>query len=372
MESLLAKLSSEAEQSTHPEGRAIAHASLGIALAQLGRISEARELVGKLRNDLAVPQSPRAAIKIFILEGLIYYYNDRNRLAIDRIKRAHVLSIAAGLNDLTCEASVWLSHLAFNFNDYDLLRDSLAQALGGLDKIDDSLRARLSLVIADAFQYLGEWERSRDWYYVARLFARHCHDHAVMVAIEYNRLVMGQSRIRVERIVFGFQKSFEKRNWIEELRTVQRLHDGFEANALSELLLISEAQWCEVNNDFAGALVHFQSIRTAQAAEKCGMSEFLLDLQILWCRVLHDKSIKSVRLPELSEINSLSDDDQLIALSLVRDIYDRLNIKYDQATFDATLDDARQDCRKCLLKIGDAIAFSVDFLSTARMLAERR
>lgn len=339
--SALAALRASVVAAPDPNAKAEALAKVGVCLAQLGQIEEARNILVELRENYSSGRVPRILIRAMILEGIIAYYADLVDSS-DRVHRAHALARACGSNDLSAEASVWKAHLAFNFERYAELRAALADAVLGLSDLDDSYRARICLIVADSLQYLADRAAANDWYTLARIFARRIHDHALMTAIEYNRLGIGLSRIRVDRALGELIRVPQHRDWLLELGSVKRLHLGFSSKALTELLDLCDAYTNEICGDFESAIASLERILTSGAAARCGVSDALLRLELEWCRskVIDAKvSVPSI-LANFHEIESLPINEQLIALAFFRDLSQEFGVLpdkdwYDQIYYDA-------------------------------------
>lgn len=360
-ETLLAKLSSRLESASTAEEKGLASAKYAIALAQMGQIDGATQILERLRANRDYICIPRVSIEIILLDGIVLYYSSRSPMSLDRVRRANLLSRSLRMKDLEAATSVWIVHLAFNFDDYELLSDGLAVGFEYISLLSDELCGRLCLSVADAVQYVGNREASTAWYGMARLFAQRTHDHAMMAAIEHNRLAMGLSRLRVESYLTSSAVSDEHRHWLAEMGSIERLHYGLGAGALSELLSLCESRARELENDFPGALEVLGRIRDNAWAEKCGMSTQLLDLEMLWCQAMgHAFNEASMsQLPTLSEIKCLSNDEQLVALNLLRDIVMKVGGGLDEELFVEMLQRAVSDCKESIAAIERCFAPSV-------------
>jgi hypothetical protein len=308
-----------------------------IALAQMGQSQQAGVVLQDLRSRYSKGDSPRITIRVLILEAVAWYYDNRRPDSLDRARRALALSTAARISDLAAEAAVWVSHLSFNFDDYALLSSALKTSFEGFECLDAGSRGRVCLVVADSSQFLGHPEIASRWYTVARIFARQAKSRSLIAAIEYNRIVMGLSRLRLERF---FPIHVEKRSskaWIGDLLSIQRLHEGLGVTSLKELLLLCEALAHQADSNFSLAAVAMTQIRSKGAAQTCGLSERMLDLEIDWCRVLSEPA--SVRdpsvLPTIEELEQWSFGEQVVALRQLDDISRALDLPIDREKIEA-------------------------------------
>lgn len=312
-----------------------AQANLGICLAQLGETEEAERILSDLRKSFSDGQYPRVSILTMILEGLCKYYKSTSSSSLDRVRRASALAMAGRLDGLFAEASVWMAHLAFNFESYLELKSSINSSLDRFGILGNTLRARICLTIADIYQYLGSHSQSLDWYKFSRAFSRKAHDHGLISTIEYNRLIIGLSRGRAERSLSDANGVHVNRDWFAELLSVQRLAEGFGGKALPELIDLCECFASQLSGNFVQAVAAMDRISLAGAVERCGMSSFLFSLERLWClsKVPTKLGDDAEIYLDLSSIEALSPNDQLIALPLFADICRTTGKIYDESRF---------------------------------------
>jgi hypothetical protein len=302
-------------------GEAMARSATDLAI--LGRGQDASLILEELRASFVSGQYPRVSIRILALDGIIHYYRDRSIESFDRMRRANVLARSAGYMDLTAETAVWMAHFAFNFEKYTFLSQSLSEALRGFHEMDETHRSRICLVIADSNQFLGNIEQAVKWYGCARIFARSAGSRAMIAAVEYNRIAMGLSRIRVERFLPMLRKSTPIFNWKLEIASIRNLHEGLEVTSLPELLLLCESYQAQAAGDYLRSYEVLLQIKGLGAAEICGVSNELLDLEILWARAMSGDSsrLSGYPLPSLDDISGWPIDEQAIGLVQAKDIY---------------------------------------------------
>ena len=304
-----------------------------LTLAQQGRVAEASEVMVDLRSRYELGAAPRVSIRILLLEAGVWYYKDRSLQSLDRARRAFALSQAAQFDDLVAESATWLSLYSFNFDQYSLLGQSLRVAFQSIDLLSDSLRARLCLTLADSCQFFGESEFADRWYRCARIFSRRTQERPILGAIEYNRIVMALSRIRLNRFVLGKSSINEQKNWVEEIKSVERLHQGLNIHSLEDLLLLGESMALQSTGEYSLAADLLESIRSRRMSSVCGMSERQLDLEIEWCKTLAGQvqSISEANLPTLLQVTGWTSAEQIIGLKQLEEIYRLLGVEFDEA-----------------------------------------
>lgn len=374
--SALERLRSDVLAATTPETKADAALKLALCLAQLGKIVEAKDILNQVRMGFSSGQAPRVSIRLLLAEGVISYYDDLGDSS-DRLNRAIVLAKAMSLPDMCAEVSVWISHLAYNFERYEVLATSLRDAFSGFELLDEALKARACLVVADGNHYLGKVETASSWYSLARIFSRQSHDHAVMAAIEYNRLGMGLSRLRVDRALNFHPDLATRRLWLLELESVRGLHVGFDVSALSELIDLCDAYAHELLNEYAKALSSLRMIQINGAAARCGVSDALLELEIAWCEAkLNGPRISALPIRSILDfIEKLDSNERLLALSFVGDLNELATGSLELERYLKIREDAMAAYRSTLLGLTNAMAVTSphlgDILSMAGFRSSR-
>lgn len=371
--SALERLRSEVLAATTPEVRAETTLKLAVCLGQLGKIDEARDLLSQVRERFSSGQLPRVSIRLLLAEGVISYYDDLSDSS-DRLNRALVLAKAMGLPDMCAEVSVWISHLAYNFERYSTLASALCEAFLGFDLLDDALKARACLLAADGNYYLGKTDVASTWYALARIFSRQGHDHAVMVAIEYNRLGMGLSRIRVERALDFHASAATRRLWLLELESVRRLHAGFDVNALSELIDLCDAYTHELLDEFEKALSSLRTIQEKGAAQRCGVSDALLEMEIAWCESkLTGIGASGLSLnSNLDRIEALGANERLLALSFIGDANEFSVGSIDLERYSQMRSDAAAYYQRTISELANALTVTSPHLDPVASMAGLR
>lgn len=334
----LASIESLIASASDPDLRAESICRFGIGLAQVGRIDEASQILEQSRIYLSSRYILRVLIRTMILEAIIPYYRDFID-GSDRLRRAHALASAAELEDLRAETSVWLAHLSFNFDDLLIFGRSLSDALDRFSHLDDAHKARLSLVCADALQFLGRREAAAEWYGVARQVSRNVHDHGLMVAIEFNRVAMSLSYVRIQRALGLVERDEDERNWSFELNSVRSLHYGFGAQALLEIIDLCDAHALEMQSDYLEAADALMRLRGAGGLHRCGVSERLVDLEVMWCRVNARACVPSLDWVEESykSVLAMTRNDQLLGMKFLSDIINRGGVAFDSTPIDLAI-----------------------------------
>lgn len=295
---------------------------LGIELAQQGDALEARDALHQVRAWLTSRSPSAGSIRVMILDGVIRYFDERNRESLDRLRRAEVLARSMGYVAIEAEVSVWNSHFAFSFGDCQLLAQSISLGMGQFEILPENLRGRLSLVVADAFQYVGDWGLSAKWYAVARAYARLSRSRALVTAIEFNRLAVGISRARLEGMLEAPIESRPERAWLMEIDTVESLHRVLGANALPGLIDLCRARLLAHRGEYKSAVDVLCAVDSRDEALQCGLTPMALKLEIEWLR--HQSGLSGGRDScsdwQAMELCDLDDDDAVACMLMIKDI----------------------------------------------------
>lgn len=340
-----------------PAKRVDASVSYCIALAEQGKTQECKLFVQKIREDFGETISPQSAIRLILVTGICLYYETRTIDSFDRVRRAYLLSVATNEKKLLSECAVWLMHLAFNFDDLSSLQQGAEDCVDCLSLLSSHDLARASLIVADASQLVGWIEISERMYSLARFLARAEVDRALIASIEYNRMALGLSRVRIDHVLQRNSAIAAGRDLLAELRSVDILHSGLSSSALVEVIVFCEATLHLMNQQYSRALSQLEEIKGAAVWGKCGVTEQLLDLQIEWCRfkALGVVSTKAQQIIDIQRLSELSDDERLLALHCLRDEETSRVFAVNRNEVEQMYLEASMKCGKSLDALGSAI-----------------
>ena len=180
--------------------------------------------------------------------------------------------------------------------------------------------------------------------------------------------MIGLGRIRVESFMPVLKAESMHVDWLGELSSIRRLHQGFGANALNELFLLCDTQIAEAAGDFEKARQALLEIQRTDAASRCGMSVELLSLEIEWCRIKACAVGISVLpdLPNLDAIRLMKFDEQVVALRFIEDIYAYSGIEIDRLRIDAMRQRAIEKCLDIDKAALSALSVSQNYLNSTK------
>lgn len=183
-----------------PERRAILSAELACYLARVGEFEEAELIKSELRKAYGHGSSPSVSIMIMCLEALLIYYKELGVGARDRMLRANLLSRAFRQDRLSALTSAWMAHIDFNQNRIEAMSEDLGQCFQTITPDNEAAFCRVSLVLGDAFLFVGNVKASRIWYEKARQHAVSLGDQAAVGAVTYNKAALRVSLARFQHL----------------------------------------------------------------------------------------------------------------------------------------------------------------------------
>jgi hypothetical protein len=165
-------------------------------LARQGQAPEAEAEVAALhqRHDA----HPRIEISAWLslAEGLLSFFSDMGPVAIDKMRRAHALSEAAGLTQMQALSAAWLAHLEYLRFNVPAMARHLGQSLRLALPENHGAQARASLVMAEAYHISERIDLALPWYSRAREHANADGDEQTISALMHNMAWIRAANIR--------------------------------------------------------------------------------------------------------------------------------------------------------------------------------
>lgn len=186
-----------------PIERACLTVDLACYLAKAGDFGEANIIKTKIRSQYGKGENLKVSVRLMCLDALLFYYHDTDSRARDRMARAALISRAAGDLKLVALTSSWLAHFYFNQKNIDDMRINIDLCFSSLNEDDGTAQCRISIVLGDAFLYVGNVAESRIWYERARNLAVHLGDQTVFGAIAYNRAALSAFNLRFNELTLS-------------------------------------------------------------------------------------------------------------------------------------------------------------------------
>jgi len=194
---LLKHLAERIAAARDPIEAASLRAQYAIALARQGQGDRAALLVKAIRQDFGAAPNAAVTAWVSLAEALIDFYGHPGPQALDRLKRAHVLSRAIQHPVLVSLCAAWLAHMEFNDNRWEPMLVHAVEALQLAQPEHHAALARVSLVIADAFHFAGRYDLAKDWYTAVHRHAVAEGDDAMISAMLHNVATLRANHVRL-------------------------------------------------------------------------------------------------------------------------------------------------------------------------------
>lgn len=167
-------------------------------LARSGQLEKAREIASVVRHQSGTQQTVEVLALLNVAESLLAFYDGRRSLAVDKIRRAEAIGMAGGARPETMAVAFsWDAHFQRNDNRLDALTVALSHCLRYCSKDNSEAISRLSLVVADAYQQVGDTDSAGKWYRAAHAHALVCGDNSLIAALIHNRAALRLFSARV-------------------------------------------------------------------------------------------------------------------------------------------------------------------------------
>ena len=183
---LLSRLDADIATAAQPLAADCLRCERAAYLARLGDSDQAtRELAAVQQRHQGRPQAAISAW-LSLADALVSHYRDMGPLARDKMKRAHAMSAAAGLQPLQALSAAWLAHLDYLCMDAPAMARHAAEALKLAGDDHHAARARANLVVAQSYHEGGRLDLARPWYDRAHRHATTEGDDATLSAMIWN------------------------------------------------------------------------------------------------------------------------------------------------------------------------------------------
>ncbi len=167
-------------------------------LARHGQFSEARFALAGLRSQSQRLRNPVLSAWVALVDGLIDHCETLAPAARDKFRKAHELAVETDDAGLQAEAAAWLSICDLNANDIEATVAHAAHAIRVAPADAHAARARVSLVIGNAWRFAGDDARAQPWYLRARQDAAAEGDVSLVSIMLHNMAAFRAGRISLD------------------------------------------------------------------------------------------------------------------------------------------------------------------------------
>lgn len=183
-----------------PSDAALQHASLKTAAyhARKGNYHSARSIVAQVRERFENQYAPEIFVALNLVDGIGDYFEIGPTAAIGRLTRALAISnstrVSGEVKDLTCG---WLATCYRQMGKWTDMRSMLRSVLIPDRSLSHDAACRASIVIIDALQDVGEYDKAQVWSEYCRRHAGSISDDTVFAALLYNRAAIRLFNVRL-------------------------------------------------------------------------------------------------------------------------------------------------------------------------------
>ncbi|HJV71818.1 hypothetical protein [Ideonella sp.] len=246
---LIERLDGAITASTEPLQREYLKAERAGAMARLGLLADARFALSGLRTQNQRHKDPLLTAWIHLVDGQIDHFDSIAPHAVDKFQRAHDAAQASGHAPMQALASAWLANCAFNASDLAGLTRHIAKALSLAEPDQHAARARVGLVLADAYRCAGDDASSQTWYLRARAHASADGDSSMISVMLHNISSMRSGQIALAD-AFGRADTDQARKALLEAESTANYDWGTGVASLSTFVPVIRAQFLVVLGRF--------------------------------------------------------------------------------------------------------------------------
>lgn len=196
MTALLDRIATSLEGERDPIRRACLLAEKAAYLGRVGSFGEAREIVEQLRIQFGDGRSGHVTVRIMLAEAAVLKYSELSPEALDKAKRAQVLSEWMRDRELIALSAAWRAYLEFDDSRFDQMFSALKLCEQHLSPEMHSAAARYGAVLCSCFALTGNHEQAKRWFLHSRESALAYGDRASLESLIHNKAVFTLSWLR--------------------------------------------------------------------------------------------------------------------------------------------------------------------------------
>lgn len=199
MSRLFAALEAALRSATEPVEVATAKTKRAIYLARHGHVDKAKAEIDQLRSASSGAYGFGVAAANLV-EGVVANYNCDLGLALDKLRRAEVLSQGPGFGWLKRITLAWQVHTRIRLLRPEGVADVIAAVLKDAEPSEHDVVSRICSIVAVALHWADRFEDAKGWYEAARLHAVAEGDELTIDANLHNVATSRIHNIRVKQI----------------------------------------------------------------------------------------------------------------------------------------------------------------------------
>ena len=254
------------------------------ALARLGLLPDARFALTGLRSQNTRHKDTLLSAWISLVEGQVEHFATAAPKAVDKFQKALELAEAAGNEPMQALASAWLANCASNAFDVSAMTRHVSTALRLAGPDEHAARARVCLVLADAYRCGGDDEKSQTWYLRARAHASADGDSSMISVMLHNISAMRSAQIALAD-AFGRVDPEQARKALLEAESTANYDWGTGVASLPAMVPVTRAQLLVALCRFKEAVRLFDEHMDRARQDGMAYREARLLADRAWCHV---------------------------------------------------------------------------------------
>ena len=257
---------------------------LACYLVRRGSFDDVTVTLKELRKQYQTTPNVAMSAWLSLAEGLLIHFSNMGHSARDKILRAHALSVAAGLTQLSAICAAWLANMDYLVADMAGMTRHVSQALSLATQENHAALARANLVVAHAYHLSGRLDLARPWYARAHGHATSEGDDVTISALMHNMAWLRSANLRQETLC-GMAATPSGEHALASAESTHQFDTLFGSTSLHTLVPVLRAQILVVKGKFAEGLAILDEYLVPSIDQ--GMSRMHANLLAdqAWCRV---------------------------------------------------------------------------------------
>ncbi|MEO6031425.1 MAG: hypothetical protein ABIP61_05915, partial [Burkholderiaceae bacterium] len=280
---LLARLEAARAAARDPIEQACLRAEHAGYRARQGRGDEARAELRALHTQFDRQPHPAVSVWLCLVEGWVAHDGSADARVHDRFKRAHALSMAAGLTRLQALSAAWLAHLDHAHRQMDAMARHTIEALHLAEPADHAARARACLVAAQAYEFAERSDLAQPWSGRAREQAQLDGDDQTLGTLIHG-MAWHSVHHALQTVVFGGDAREPARQALARVEAAENFDALAGGGTLRARLPLLRALIASAQGDFAAALAQYARCEPDRADAQRGPLAANVLADRAWCR----------------------------------------------------------------------------------------
>ena len=251
-------------------------------LTKVGRIEEARSLIGQLRLENQ-SYEPNLSAWIMLVEGLLQHFGSLDVAgARDKFRRSYAVAVAIGNDELRATSAAWLADSDYRLTNYDSACERIKEVFKRSNPESHEARSRASLVIASMANLVGNIETGNKWFRQARFHAVENGDLGMQSVMLFNSVSTRASALIVDDCL-GIDTQDKATSLLAELISVRNLDMGLGIRTLGTMIPTLEAELLGLMKHWSESISKLESVVNQVDSDGQSRRAPRYWAQLTWC-----------------------------------------------------------------------------------------